>query len=243
MSTSTCSSIQEVINDVIVKNTQIKKQYDNSLAALNNKRNELQKQFDDFVLPQNDRNRYSYYWTDENYNCDGARNSHHVDYCAGASWEFPSGSYEYTGYEETTWGGGPCRTTKGKCQLKQSVVDNLYNKRTQERNDIQTKINGITSDIGNLKLVYYPIPNVSCCQSIEFQNISADKITYDDVKQSCAYNQTKVASQAAGAVEDLATGAKDSADTNVTNALLIIASSFGALLIIIAILLFIKRTV
>jgi hypothetical protein len=31
----------------------------------------------------------------------------------------------------------------------------------------------------------YPVPNISCCQSIDFKELSADKITFNNIDNSC----------------------------------------------------------
>jgi hypothetical protein len=91
----------------------------------------------------------------------------------------PSGSYEWTGEEWTTWGGGPCRKTNAKCYIKQDYINGLASASENQKNSL-------ISQKGADVLTLDPVPNVNCCQDIKFQNISANKISYDNINQTCS---------------------------------------------------------
>ncbi len=189
---STCEDIKNIIKTLTIKNDVILKQYDKQKENLQKKKKELTDELKKLEIPNSDRNNYPSFMTVEHYACEGERHEHNKSECNNEEYQgYPAGSYEWTGYEEVTGYVCPCCRTKAECKLKQSFVDNIVNDVKNKRKQIQDQIDNIDGDIKNLKLNLYDIPDVACCQSIEFNNLEASNIYFDNLKQSCSITKNE----------------------------------------------------
>lgn len=165
--------------DAILEVKRLSARNEDLLTEYNNKRDEYDRQINAISVPSNNRGDYSAPEAGEHYACDGARHDRHRSECSGKSHDgHPSGSYEWTGEEWTTWGGGPCRKTNAKCYIKQDYINGLHNSAQNKRNELINLKNGV-------KQTSLPVPDIGCCQTMQFQGLSADKIQFNNVNQSC----------------------------------------------------------
>lgn len=171
-SASTCSDALALVEKINARNEQLLKDYQGKVAEYDNKINAVS-------IPSTNVGDYPQPETGEYYACDDARKDRHRSECSNKSnGVYPSGSFEWTGNEWTTWGGGPCRKTNAKCFIKQSYIDAL----AKEQRD---KKNTLIAEKNTLKQESLEVPKIECCQSMEFNNLKASDIKFDNVTQSC----------------------------------------------------------
>lgn len=169
---STCADAIQEVRRLSARNEDL-------LTEYNNKRSDYDRQINSVSVPSNNRGDYSAPEAGEHYACDGARHDRHRSECSGKSHDgHPSGSYEWTGEEWTTWGFGPCRKTNARCYIKQDYINSLHNAAQNRRNELVNLKNGVT-------YTPLPVPDIGCCQSMQFQGLSAEQIRFNNLSQSC----------------------------------------------------------
>lgn len=187
----TCEDALYELSNITQLNANIQTDYDNRRAALQVKQATLVAQRDAINVPSRKIVDYTWAWSAPYYGCDGDRYNGHKTQCndsviAG----FSAGSYEWNGTMRHNWGtclGGysGCCETLGKCTIKQSTIDALANDAQSKKDALDAQINQVINEINAIKPNFLPVPNISCCQSINLNNISAQTVTFDEMNQQC----------------------------------------------------------
>jgi hypothetical protein len=169
---NTCQSAIQNVERITARNEDL-------LTDYNNKRQDYDRQINAISIPSRNKGDYPAPEAGEHYACDGARHDRHRSECSGKSdGGHSSGSFEWTGEEWTTWGFGPCRKTNARCYIKQDYINGLATSAENKRSELVNLKNGIT-------LTSLPVPNITCCQSMDFKSLSADKISFNEINQTC----------------------------------------------------------
>lgn len=169
-SASTCSDALALVEKINARNEQLLKDYQGKVAEYDNKINAVS-------IPSTNVGDYPRphvgAWGSF-LNSPADRASHHSGECSRRTDSgYPAGSYYWDGSERDTGGGW-----ESWCSIKQSYIDALAKEQRDKKNSLIAEKNA-------LKQESLEVPKIECCQSMEFNNLKASDIKFDNVTQSC----------------------------------------------------------
>ena len=190
--TSSCSDALALVTQLTQRNDALRVDYDNRQAALDRQIAQRTADRDAIAVPSRRTDAYPRPESDEIYGCDDARHSDIASNCAAKADGGYAGAYAWTGEEWTTWGFGPCRKTRGRCQIRQDYIDALASDAEARRAAVQADIDNLQRAKG-VPLTLNPVPNISCCQGI---GVQAQQVTFDRVTMRCSVDAPAAAAAA-----------------------------------------------
>lgn len=198
----TCADALTELSSIITMNKNIQTDYDNQVAQLQTQKAGYIRERDAIIVPSRNVNDYKKVWTDVYYGCDGARYDGHRNQCNEMNVDgFGSGAYEWDGQMKPDNTGmflginvclgsnSGCCQTRGECSVKQSFIDGLANTAQAKKDALNKKIDQIINEIAALKPKFMEVPTISCCQTMNFDNVNANQVTFDKLTQQCSVSQ------------------------------------------------------
>lgn len=187
-----CEQALKQLDETKKENDQIKKKWEDNLESYKR----WQKKHQEWKDKQGDFEKYKKYdgvnrefwaketdgtcWWGENWN--DANNWCH-DFANKKG-------YDGENYWAKEWGWCYGRWGNFKCKKDDDIVKNQLDeyKKAEPRNDPQTG----TTWVGYpqpAQPLYLPLPEIKCCQTMNYDNIKASAIKFDNISQSCTINE------------------------------------------------------
>jgi len=225
-SKKTCDDAILEVSAINEMNNNLQMDYDNNKVSLQTKMNALIAQRDAIAMPSRNINDYKKIMpTGDNDRCglDGERYTKHKNDCAAMNVDgFGAGAYEWDG--KMAFSSGICLSnysgsccTYGECSIKQSFIDGLAANAQSQKDNLNTQINQLISQIAALKPQFLPVPSISCCQSINLNNVAASSVTFDDTTQTCVLPSSTASTGSTSSVTGGATSGSTSAASGTTS--------------------------